>query len=192
MKVKYLNPISVKGVLTDIGNYLYEILDMTDRELMYDRSKFDRQHLIDNWEAVQKKPDSFSQDLVYEGDAYSLALEIAQLILFRRKIRTHPNIKDSDDYGFPKGSVPRSFSFDTDWDSFMLTLVGQDTAALTALVAGQVNSYSGASMSLIISKIQSITSSIVVQYNLMYVLLNRGLQVACVNGGDNIISGFSY
>tara|TARA_R110001592_G_C12979682_1_gene734065 strand:+ start:461 stop:946 length:486 start_codon:yes stop_codon:yes gene_type:complete len=116
MKVKYLNPISVKGVLSDIGNYLYEILDMTDRELMYDRSKFDRQHLIDNWEAVQKKPDSFSQDLVYEGDAYSLALEIAQLILFRRKIRTHPNIKDSDDYGFPKGSVPRSFSFDTDWD----------------------------------------------------------------------------
>ena len=94
-----------------------------------------------------------------------------------------------DSYGTLAGC---SASFDTDWDSFMLTLVGQDTAALTALVAGQVNSYSGASMSLIISKIQSITSSIVVQYNLMYVLLNRGLQVACVNGGDNIISGFSY
>ena len=108
--------MSVKGVLSDIGNHLYDILDMSDRELMQDRRRFDRQHLIDNWEAVQKKSDSFSQDLVYEGDAYSIAFYIAQLILFRRIPSKHPNIGHTDDYGFPKGMVPKAFSFLSDFD----------------------------------------------------------------------------
>ena len=115
-KIRYITPLSVKGVLSDIGDYLYDILDMTDRELMYDRTKFDRQHLIDNWEAVQKKADKFSQDLVYEGDAYSIAFYIAQLILFRRIPRQHPNIGESPDFGFAKGHVPKSMSFTQRFD----------------------------------------------------------------------------
>ena len=91
----------------------------------------------------------------------------------------------TDSYGTLSGC---SATFDADWDAFMLTLVGQDTAALTALVPGQVNEYAGAGLNLIIAKIQSITSSIPIQYGLMQVLLNRGFQVACINGGNNVIS----
>ena len=116
MKVKYINPMSVKGVFQDLAEHIYDVLDYEDRELLYDVSKFDRQHLIDNWEAVQKKSDSFSRDLVYEGDIHSLAVEIVQVILFGRRVRQHPNVGESDDYGFPRGFVPRAFSFRSDWN----------------------------------------------------------------------------
>jgi hypothetical protein len=95
----------------------------------------------------------------------------------------------TDSYGTTSGC---SATFDADWDAFILTLVGQNTAALTALVPGQVNEYAGAGLNLIIAKIQSITSSIPIQYGLMEVLLNRGFQVACINGGDKIISAIPY
>ena len=116
MKVKYINPMSVKGVFQDLAEHIYDVLDMSDRSLMYDRSRFDRDHLVDNWESVQKRSDSFSRDLVYEGDIHSLAIEICQVILFGRRIRQHPNIGVSDDYGFPRGYVPRAFSFTQDFD----------------------------------------------------------------------------
>lgn len=92
-----------------------------------------------------------------------------------------------DSYGTLSGC---NASFDSDWDNFMLTLVGQDTAALTALIPGQINNYANASMVQLISKIQSITTNITVQYNLMLVLLNRGFQVVCGSDGTNTISGF--
>ena len=79
-------------------------------------------------------------------------------------------------------------NFDTDWDNFMATLVGQNTAALTALVPSQINTYSGASMNIIIAKIQSITTSIPIQYGLMSVLLNNGLSVVTSNAGVSTIT----
>ena len=115
-KVRYITPLSVKGVLTDIGDHLWDILDSKDTELAYDRKRFDDDHLVQNWEAVQKKSDSFSRDLVYSGDVYSIAFEIAQVILFRRRVRQHPNIGESSDLGFPRGWVPRAFSFSSDWN----------------------------------------------------------------------------
>ena len=79
-KVRYITPLSVKGVLTDIGDHLWDILDSKDTELAYDRKRFDDDHLVQNWEAIQKKSDSFSRDLVYSGDVYSIAFEIALLL----------------------------------------------------------------------------------------------------------------
>tara|TARA_B100000073_G_C23639517_1_gene536047 strand:- start:130 stop:615 length:486 start_codon:yes stop_codon:yes gene_type:complete len=116
MKVKYINPLSVKGVFEDLSEHIMEVLDSTDRQLLYDVSKFDRQHLIDNWNEVQKKSDSFSRDLVYQGDLHSLAVEIVQVILFGRRVRQHPNVGESNDYGFPQGMVPKAFSFAQDYD----------------------------------------------------------------------------
>ena len=92
-----------------------------------------------------------------------------------------------DAYGLLSGCTA---TFDSEWDAFMITLVGQDTAALTAFVPSQLNTYTDTSMTEIIAKIQSITSNISVQYNLMYVLLNIGFQVACINGGQKLITAF--
>lgn len=99
-----------------------------------------------------------------------------------------------DSYGTSGGGLlpPNcQLTFDTEWNNFMATLTGQPTAALTALVPGQINSYSGASLTLFIAKIQSITSDLFVQYSLMSVLVNRGIQIVEAADGTQTISGFS-
>ena len=92
----------------------------------------------------------------------------------------------TDSYGTLSGC---NATFDSEWDNFVLTLVGfGDTAALTALVPSQINTYADASMTLLIAKIQSITTDLSIQYNLMYVLLTLGFKAVCENGGDKIVS----
>lgn len=92
----------------------------------------------------------------------------------------------TDSYGTLSGC---SGTFDSDWDAFMLTLSGAgDTTALTALVPSQINTYANASMTMLIAKIQSVSSNLVIQYNLMFILLTKGFQAACINGGDKVIS----
>ena len=92
----------------------------------------------------------------------------------------------TDSYGTFSGC---NASFDADWDAFVLTVAaGGDTAFLTGMTPSQMNLYGNASMAIIISKIQAITVDPLIQYNLMFVLLNKGLQVACLNGGGSVIS----
>jgi len=90
-----------------------------------------------------------------------------------------------DSYGTASGCTA---TFDADWDAFMLTLSGfGNTALLTAMIPSQVNVYPEASMNQFISKIQSITTDLSIQYGLIYVLLTKGIQVICLSNGDKVI-----
>jgi len=90
------------------------------------------------------------------------------------------------DYGTP---ALCEADFDAEWDALMLAVTG-DTAALTALVPSQINTYSGVSLAAISAKIQAITSDGAIRYMLISKLLTYGVKVTCdvVGGAKSIQS----
>lgn len=85
-----------------------------------------------------------------------------------------------DEYGV---SAVCEATFDTEWDNLMLAVSG-DTAALTALVPSQINTYSGATLAAISAKIQAITSDTAIRYLLIEKLLTNGFKVTCSITGE--------
>lgn len=88
----------------------------------------------------------------------------------------------ADEYG---GVVGCEAAFTTEWDALMLAVSG-NTAALTALVPSQINTYTNTTLAYLSSALQSSISDAVIRYQIIEVILTRGLKVTCIDGEKTI------
>ena len=98
--LKYISPKRFYEVFQEISDHLYDkIFDQKDRHLFYDRGKWIDRHTV--WSTYKSKSE-FEKDYVYHGDIESVAIYIAQLVIFNRIIKE----RSEGEFNLPEGEVP--------------------------------------------------------------------------------------
>ena len=99
-KVNYISPKTFYKVFQEISDLLYDhIFDMKDRDVFYDRQKWIDRHTM--WSRY-KSNDEFERDYIYSGDLNTVAIYIAQIVIFGRIIKE----RAEGEFNLPDGEVP--------------------------------------------------------------------------------------
>ena len=99
-KVKYISPKRFYEVFQEISDLLYDhIFDHKDRDLFYDRGKWIDRHTM--WSRYKDTSD-FDKEFIYDGDLNSVAIYIAQIVIFGRIIKE----RSEGEFNLPDGEVP--------------------------------------------------------------------------------------
>jgi len=99
-KIKYISPKAFYKVFQEISDLLYDhIFDMKDRDLFYDRGKWIDRHTV--WSRY-KATSNFDREYIYDGDLNSVAIYIAQIVIFGRIIKE----RAEGEFNLPEGEVP--------------------------------------------------------------------------------------
>lgn len=99
-KIKYISPKAFHKVFHEISDLLHDhIFDMKDRDLFHDRGKWIDRHTV--W-STYKSNQEFEKDYIYHGDLNSVAIYIAQIVIFGRIIKE----RAEGEFNLPEGEVP--------------------------------------------------------------------------------------